>query len=312
MNDRFKTQPTSSEHERALAHARRQVQELRSFYSTSLTMLVLMAVLWSINLFVGGKIWAIWPSFFMAASMAIWWLSMSSRHYGAWFGIDWEERKVEELMARANLKRVASQKDLVQAQLRMLQAQIEPHFLFNTLANVQSLIKREPAAAHDMLDRFIGYLRQSLNASRSTEGTLAQEISLLRTYMDLLKVRMGDRLSFRVEVPDDLHTLSIAPMLLQPIVENAVRHGLEPKVEGGSVVLAARRVGGGVEISVRDDGLGIDAAQSRNLAHESASGGVGLSNLRERLHVLYDGRAKIETLDAAPGTEVRITLPTPQ
>jgi LytS/YehU family sensor histidine kinase len=300
----------SPEYTRALARARDQVRELRHFYQTLLGAAGALAIVWSVNLFAGGKIWAWWPTIGITVSMSIWWLALNSRRYGGWFGLEWEERKVEEIMARANLKRVASQKDLVQAQLRMLQAQIEPHFLFNTLANVQSLIKREPQAAHDMLDRFIGYLRQSLSASRSTEGTLGQELELLQTYLDLLKVRMGERLSFAFEVPPDLRALPLAPMLLQPLVENAVRHGLEPKLEGGSVRVSAQRLRPGtVEIRVRDDGLGLDAAPLRAAGDERGGGGVGLSNLRERLAVLYDGRANLQALPLDPGTEIRLTLP---
>ncbi|TFW13451.1 sensor histidine kinase [Duganella callida] len=194
---------------------------------------------------------------------------------------------------------------LAEARLRALQAQIEPHFLYNTLANVLGLIGPQPAQAQHMLERFIDYLRASLAASRSDDSSLASEAKMIAAYLDVLQVRMGDRLRYRIDVPYDLRQFRIAPMLLQPVVENAIAHGLEPKVEGGEVVLTARADGGNVSISVSDTGVGLNPAAPRK-----PGGGVGLSNLRERLRSLYGAAAKVELLENQPcGMTVRLVLP---
>jgi signal transduction histidine kinase len=176
----------------------------------------------------------------------------------------------------------SSARMLAEARLRALQAQIEPHFLYNTLANVVSLIGPQPAQAQHMLERFIDYLRASLAASRSEDATLASEAGLIAAYLDVLAVRMGERLRYRIEVPDELRQFRIAPMLLQPVVENAIAHGLEPKVEGGEIVVSARVEGDQVCVRISDTGVGLNESAPRK-----PGGGVGLSNLRERLRSLY-------------------------
>jgi signal transduction histidine kinase len=170
------------------------------------------------------------------------------------------------------------------ANLRALQAQIEPHFLFNTLANVTSLIDPDPAMAKRMLESFIRFLRASLAATRSASTTLAAEAELISSYLDVLQIRMGPRLQYTVDVPADLHAFTVAPMLLQPVVENAIRHGLEPKVNGGDVRFSARRDGADVVIEISDSGVGF-APTTR--------GGVGLTNLRDRLRLIYGDRASL-------------------
>lgn len=212
-------------------------------------------------------------------------------------------RAVEE--ARQKEALASSARMLAEARLRALQAQIEPHFLYNTLANVVSLIGPQPAQAQHMLERFIDYLRATLSASRSEEATLASECKLIAAYLDVLKVRMGERLRYRIEVPDELRQFRIAPMLLQPVVENAIAHGLEPKVEGGEVVLSARVEGDHVSLRISDTGVGLNEAAPRK-----PGGGVGLSNLRERLRSLYGAAAKVELLENQPcGMTVRLMLP---
>lgn len=195
----------------------------------------------------------------------------------------------------ADLERLA-----LDAQLRTLQAQIEPHFLFNTLANVVSLIDTAPAHARTMLERLIDLLRASLAASRGHRTTLGQECALVRAYLDILGIRMGGRLAFDVDVPHDLADMPVPPLSLQPLVENAIRHGLEPKLDGGRVRISARRAGDTIEIDVDDDGLGF---------REGANGGVGLANLRDRLAAAYGERARMLVLERAPGTRVRLVVP---
>ncbi|WP_343731584.1 histidine kinase [Duganella sp.] len=212
-------------------------------------------------------------------------------------------RAVEEARQKEFL--ASSARMLAEARLRALQAQIEPHFLYNTLANVVSLIGPQPAQAQHMLERFIDYLRASLAASRSEQVTLGSESKLIASYLDVLAVRMGDRLRYRIELPDELRQFPIAPMLLQPVVENAIAHGLEPKVEGGEIVLSARVEGGHVAVRISDTGVGLNEAAPRK-----PGGGVGLSNLRERLRSLYGTNAKVELLENQPcGMTVRLMLP---
>ncbi|WP_229261972.1 sensor histidine kinase [Duganella guangzhouensis] len=212
-------------------------------------------------------------------------------------------RATEEARQREFL--ASSARMLAEARLKALQAQIEPHFLYNTLANVVSLIGPQPAQAQHMLERFIDYLRASLAASRSEEATLASEAKLIAAYLDVLAVRMGERLRYRIEVPDELSQFRIAPMLLQPVVENAIAHGLEPKVEGGEIVLSARVEGEQVALCISDTGVGLNEHAPRK-----PGGGVGLSNLRERLRSLYGSGAKVELLENQPcGMTVRLMLP---
>ncbi len=288
-------------HEQALMVARKRVKEMRSFYVSATMYAVIIPGLWILNLSIGGRLWAQWPMIGWGIGLTAQGLSVFAGR--SFFGAEWEQRKVDEIMARENLKAVSSEKQLVQAQMRMLQAQIEPHFLFNTLANIQTLIPRAPDKASLMMDNFIAYLRQSLTASRAQEGTVKQEVDLLRNYLELLKIRMGDRLQFEFDIEPDLQSASLPPMLLQPIVENAIKHGLEPKVEGGRVRVSAHRSGATMVLTVTDNGLGFSE-------HADSSGaGVGLANLRERLAVLYDGQATLTVADAKPGTVITIATP---
>ena len=291
------------ERQDALRRARKKVREIRSFYVSASMYAIIIPSLWILNLVMGGKIWAHWPMIGWGIGLSIHGLTVFSG--SSFFGTKWEEKKVEELMARENLKVVSREKQLMQAQMRMLQAQIEPHFLFNTLANIQSLIGRSPDKASLMMDNFIAYLRESLSASRAQEGTVQQEFALVRHYLDLIKIRMANRLQYKLNLEPGLEAVAMAPMLLQPIVENAIKHGLEPKVEGGTVTVDARREGDRMLVTVEDNGFGFsDYADSKGT-------GVGLANLRERLAVLYDGRATIDIADARPGTRIRISVPLP-
>lgn len=206
--------------------------------------------------------------------------------------------------ARSEARANELERQAVTARLQALQAQIEPHFLFNTLANVVSLIDNEPARARDMLVQLIDLLRSSLAASREQQGTLGQELALLTPYLEILKVRMGRRLGYSIDVPAELHGAALPPLILQPLVENAVRHGLEPKVGGGSVRVRAQvnrgESGNELDIEVADDGVGFTPC---------AGGGVGLANVRERLRSQYGMAARLTVEEASPGTRVRISVP---
>jgi sensor histidine kinase YesM len=193
------------------------------------------------------------------------------------------------------------QREAVAANLRALQAQIEPHFLFNTLANVSSLIDSDRAEAKRMLESFIRFLRASLAATRAETTTLGAEAELIAAYLEVLRVRMQSRLRYAIDVPVELAAFALPPMLLQPVVENAIRHGLEPKVDGGEVRMVAKRDGDRIAVEIADSGVGF-APTTR--------GGVGLSNLRERLKLLYGERAALSVTDApGGGTTVRMELP---
>lgn len=216
-----------------------------------------------------------------------------------------ERRIADETLAARQREQIASAAQLLaEARLRSLQTQIEPHFLYNTLANVVGLIDTQPAQARRMLERFIDFLRASLAASRAESATLGAELDLTAAYLDVLAVRMGPRLHYRFEVADDCRELNIAPMLLQPVVENAVTHGLEPKVEGGVIVIRAFRQKTMLVIEVSDTGAGLTGAAPK------PGGGVGLSNLRARLRSLYEGDAQVQLLENQPcGITVRMVLP---
>ena len=211
------------------------------------------------------------------------------------------ELTVQIAIADERARVTSAERATTQANLRALQAQIEPHFLFNTLANVTSLIHTRPDDAKHMLEEFIGYLRASLATTRENETTLAKEFVLMQSFLSVLKVRMGNRLAVRVELPDDLQQFVLPPMLIQPLVENAIKHGVEPKIEGGEILLKAAKVGDAMAIEVTDTGLGFQ---------NSTSNGIGLKNVRERLDKLYEGRATLTIEDNTPsGTKITIRIP---
>ncbi|MES2317456.1 MAG: histidine kinase [Pseudomonadota bacterium] len=212
--------------------------------------------------------------------------------------------ETETLAARQSEQLANAAQLLAEARLNALQAQIEPHFLYNTLANVVGLIETQPALARHMLERFIDFLRASLAASRAGNATLGAELDMIAAYLDVLGVRMGARLRYRFEVDEACRDIVIAPMLLQPVIENAVAHGLEPKVDGGEIVLRAQRQGKQLCIDISDTGAGLSGAPTK------PGGGVGLSNLRARLRSMYDGAAQVQLLENQPsGITVRIVLP---
>ena len=215
----------------------------------------------------------------------------------------WREREAVAEAARA-VERERTQRierEATLANLRALQAQIEPHFLFNTLANIASLIDLDTASAKRMLESFIRFLRASLAATRSESTTLAAEAELIASYLDVLQIRMGARLRYVVDLPPELHAFTLPPMLLQPVVENAIRHGLEPKVDGGKVLFSARREGDEVVIEISDSGVGF-APTTR--------GGVGLTNLRDRLRLIYGDRASLTVGEnGGGGAAVAVRVP---
>jgi signal transduction histidine kinase len=194
-------------------------------------------------------------------------------------------------------------RQLAEAQLKMMQAQVEPHFLFNTLASVDYLIETDPARASKMQKNLIQYLRAALPQMREGSTTLGKELSLVRSYLEILKVRMDDRLQFAITVPQGLMSAQFPPMVMQSLVENAIKHALEPKPEGGSITVTADIANGNLRLTVADTGLGFGASGK-------AGTGVGLANVRERLAALYGGRAKFTIEANSPsGTIATVEVP---
>jgi len=211
-----------------------------------------------------------------------------------------------ERLAMSRAQIAAAERLAAESRLALLQSQLEPHMLFNTLANLRVLIGLDAARAQEMLDRLIAFLRATLAASRSSAHPLAAEFDRLADYLALIGVRMGARLQVRLDLPEDLRTLPVPPLLLQPLVENAVQHGLEPKVAGGRIEVTARREGPRLRLSVRDTGLGLDAAVPSSGTH------FGLQQVRERLAALHGDAASLllqAAGDAEGGTLAVVTLP---
>ncbi|HVR49207.1 MAG TPA: histidine kinase [Pseudorhodoferax sp.] len=197
----------------------------------------------------------------------------------------------------------AAERDAAEARLKLLETQLEPHMLFNTLANLRVLITLDPQRAVAMLDRLNGYLRATLGGSRATLHPLAQEFERLADYLELMAVRMGERLRTTLDLPDDLRSVQVPPLLLQPLVENAIRHGLEPQVAGGEITVRARRAqradGACLVLQVIDTGAGLPAQPAVSGGFgpppdAAAPGGFGIGQVRERLQTLYGTRGAVQ------------------
>lgn len=193
--------------------------------------------------------------------------------------------------AQAEAMRHALEKQVLEARLKLMQAQIEPHFLFNTLANVQHLTEVNPPLATKTLESLITYLRAALPQMREDSTKLGREVAMAVAFLDIQSVRMGARLQFSVDIPDALARESFPPMMLLTLVENAIKHGLDPLPRGGVIQIEAKRVGNTLEVRVSDNGCGLTMA---------AGIGVGLTNIRERLATLYGKRAHLQLAENTP------------
>ncbi|TRZ64038.1 MAG: hypothetical protein D4S02_11410 [Rhodocyclaceae bacterium] len=215
-------------------------------------------------------------------------------------------RRMQEL---AELKKKEAEfhnfsRQITEAKLQALQAQVEPHFLYNTLANVQALTEVDPAAANAMVGNLIQYLRASLPKMRENASTVEQEVERVEAFLKILKMRMGERLEFAIDVAEDAKSLSFPPLILPTLVENAIKHGLEPLREGGRIDIAAKVEGGRLVVNVRDNGKGLSTGA------DTVGGGVGLSNIRERLAALFGGSATMTLVENHPrGVVATIELP---
>ena len=197
-------------------------------------------------------------------------------------------------------------RQVVEARMAAMQAQVEPHFLFNTLASIDHLIETDPPRASQMQKNLIALLRASMPTMRESHPAahnLGREMAVIRPYLEILKVRMEDRLQTRIDVPEGLMSADFPSMMIQSLVENAIKHGLEPKAEGGLLTVHAEIVHGKLTVKVADTGLGFGKAAT-------AGTGVGLTNIRERLQLLYGNKASMAVTENTPtGTVVTLTVP---
>ncbi len=218
------------------------------------------------------------------------------------------QAEVKAAKATETAEAESLRRQVVEARMAAMQAQVEPHFLFNTLASIDHLIETDPPRASQMQKNLIALLRASMPTMREANANggvrdLGREMAVIRPYLEILQVRMEERLVSRIDVPDGLLSAEFPPMMIQSLVENAIKHGLEPKAEGGSLTLKAEIVHGKLQVTVADTGLGFGRAATSGT-------GVGLANIRERLTLLYGKAASLTVAENQPsGTVVTITVP---
>lgn len=222
--------------------------------------------------------------------------------YMLWF-LYLEEKlcNYEARIQHTRIQRLSNEKQMLESRLKLLKAQVEPHFLFNTLTSIVSLDDTDPEKAKAMHIDFMLYLDETFNKMRSDQTTVGQEIKMIRAYLDIFKIRMGSRLTYRINVPDYLQDIVFPPMLIQPVVENAIRHGLEPQVTGGRIFISAAITGKQLSWEIADTGVGIS---------DNADLGIGLGNVMDRLESLFGPEADLRVEENQPtGTKVIIEVP---
>lgn len=211
-------------------------------------------------------------------------------------------RRNQQLERQAQQERMGRQ--LADARLKLMQAQVEPHFLFNTLASVQQLAEGRAPEAAELTAQLITFLRGGLASLREETTTLGREFKVMQAYLAIMQTRMRDRLAFSLEMPEELRDLQVPPAMLISLVENAIKHGLEPSLEGGKIEVSAARDADRLRITVRDTGQGPTISHS--------GGGVGLDNIRQRLRVLFSDQARLIVSRNVPhGFIAVIDLPMP-
>jgi len=274
-----------------------------------------------------------WP-----AGLAGWWLPLAGMGAGfllgtalgdRWFGwSSWDVRARPQMVVSIIISAIASvvctyyfysrnkalyleremseaRRHAAEARLKLLETQLEPHMMFNTLANLRVLIGTDPARAQQMLDHMIAYLRATLGASRTSAHALQAEFDRLQDYLELMAVRMGPRLRYTLDLPPELARMPVPTLLLQPLVENSIQHGLEPRVDGGLITVHARQQGATLLLEVADTGAGFDPVAASN-------GGFGIGQVRERLAAVYGALAHLtHHTPAEGGSLTRLQLPLP-
>jgi len=208
----------------------------------------------------------------------------------------------ENRIQEEKIKRLTLEKEAAMTSLRLLQAQIEPHFLFNTLANVISLFEVDRAKARQMLINLNQYLRISLMRTRQEMITLEKELELVRQYLDIFKIRMGERLTYEIQDSTGGISILFPPLIIQPLVENAIKYGIEPRVEGGNISIECRVENKRLSIVVADTGKGIDLAPDK--------AGIGINNVSQRLEAIYGSKACLVLKENSPqGLKACIEVP---
>jgi len=234
------------------------------------------------------------------SEVAVLWTALGLMAYGLAGSIR-DQARARRRLGQQTAEQNALSAAAVEARLNVLQAQIEPHFLFNTLANVRRLCEVDPERGRGMLGSLLDYLRAALPAMRRSSSALGEEFELVRAYLAVLQHRMGERLRFRIELSDQLAEARIPPLILPTLVENAIRHGLAPLPEGGTITVSAARDGDQVVVRVADDGAGFQAA---------SGSGVGLANTRARLSALFGAAARLSLRGNEPrGVIAEVRLP---
>jgi hypothetical protein len=202
------------------------------------------------------------------------------------------ERDAQRRCHRERLVGVAIEKQIVESRLQLLQAQIEPHFLFNSLASVKRLYEKEPGKGRALLRSLSDYLRAATNQAKQRESRLDREVGLAQSFLEIFKVRMGERLRVTVDVPAELDAAMVPSLMLGTLVENAIKHGIGPRASGGNLTVTARRHGEDLEFSVADDGVGF---------HGRCGYGIGLDNIQARLETLHGDGARLDLVNNADG-----------
>jgi len=208
------------------------------------------------------------------------------------------EMLTEQLQAEAERERLA--RELSESQLRLLRAQIEPHFLFNTLGAVQQLAQHGAPRAAVLTANLIAFLRSSMSDMRSEQVSLATEFALVEAYLKVMQVRLGERLRYTLSLPRALEQVQVPSMILLTLAENAIKHGIEPALRGGEVALSAGIEGGMLRIRVRDSGVGMST---------TPGAGTGLDNVRHRLQLAFGAAAGLALQEGDPGLVADITIP---
>ncbi len=212
------------------------------------------------------------------------------------------ELQIQYDQAHIAAEKAEMQRSLSAAKLSALQAQIEPHFLYNTLATAQSLTRSDPVRAEQMIGHLIAFLRTSLPKHDGVDSTLGQELDRVSAYLEIMKVRMGARLQYTVKVADEFRSVRFAPMVLQTLVENAIKHGVEPQPGAGTITINSTLHADRLSVHVGDDGMGISA--------ETAGSGIGLKNVRDQLHLIYGNNAEFTLQhNQEKGMTATITIP---
>jgi len=229
---------------------------------------------------------------------------------GLFFGVVisyffYTQARMEEVMVQVKdeeNKRLRSERQLTESRLKLMQAQIEPHFLFNTLANITSLVDSDSGKAKTMLADLNSYLRAALARTRDGETTLGEEINTVKAYLSIIKTRMSERLDYEILVSEDLYNRHLPPLLLQPLVENAVIHGLEPKIQGGRLTVNGYQKNQLLYLEVNDSGVGLA---------DFSGEGVGMGNVRSRLKQLFGDKAQLNIRENQDGgVQTLLWLPT--